>query len=196
MCVVVLQTLLQTTFAFGMAYGLALLLLPYFNGMIGGSLRIADFMNGSIIWIGATIVITTTVLAGLYPAIYISSFKPISALRSDRNVKGWNARVRQGLVVLQFSISIILIISTLIISKQIKMYHKMDLGYVYDEVLYVSFYNQEQSKKADYLKQELLRNGNISSISLSTSLPSNIRMNGVGLEWEGKDPNLNPLVSF
>ena len=99
-----LQTLLQTTFAFGLAYGLALLLLPYFNGMIGGSLRIADFMNGSIIWIGATIVITTTVLAGLYPAIYISSFKPISALRSDRNVKGWNARVRQGLVGLQFCI--------------------------------------------------------------------------------------------
>lgn len=192
----IFNTFLIVSLSFLLAVGVSILIFPFFNSMLEQSLELKDLFTGEIIWIGCCIVLGTTLLAGFYPAIYISSFKPLSALRDARGNSGWNARIRQSLVILQFCISIVLIISTLVISRQIRMYHDMDLGYVYNEVMYVSLRNDSQMKKATALRDELRKNPKIRSVSLSVSVPSQINWNGVGWGWEGKDPNFQPLISF
>lgn len=72
----------------------------------------------------------------------------------------------------------------------------MDLGYKWDEVLYVSLRNQSQVQKAFVLRDELLKDADVRSVSVSTSLPTAIYWNGVGFNWEGKDPSEKPLISM
>ncbi|MCC8173038.1 MAG: FtsX-like permease family protein [Odoribacter sp.] len=76
------------------------------------------------------------------------------------------------------------------------MYHKMDLGCEWNEVMYISLRNQAQKQKATVLKEEFLQSPQIKDVSLSLGTPLFINWNGPGWEWEGKDPVLNPLVNF
>lgn len=190
------NTFLLVMISYILAVGVACVMVPLFGTIIGSDFQIHDLLRPEVFWIGGMMLLITTLLAGLYPSFYLSSFQPVEVLKG-RNATGlWSGRLRQSLVVLQFVVSITLIVCTLIISRQIRMYQTMDLGYKWDEVLYVSFRNEAQTEKAFVLRDELMKETGVRSASVSTSIPASIYWNGVGFQWEGKDPQQNPLISM
>lgn len=191
-----LNTFLLVLISYLLAFAVAYVLVPMFGTIIGSRFEVSDLLNPSVLWVGALIVIATTLLAGLYPSFYLASFQAVKVVKGKYAAGTSSARLRQSLVVIQFVVSIVLIVCTLIITRQIRMYQKMDVGYNRTEVLQVSLRNESQEQKAYALKEELQKKPGIKAVSASTSLPSQIFWNGLGFEWEGKDPSFNPLVSF
>ncbi|MGL4292253.1 MAG: FtsX-like permease family protein, partial [Bacteroidales bacterium] len=191
-----LNTFLITFFSFIMAIGLALLIFPVFNAMLGKSLVMSDLFAPSQLWMGMAVVIVTTLTAGIYPAWYLSSFKPLSLLKGNISKGSRNVLLREFLVAIQFCVSIVLIISTLVISKQIRMFKSMDLGYEWQEVMYLSLRNEHQMSKAALLKTELLKEPEVTAVSVSVSAPTNINWNGVGWKYNESDESLKTLITF
>lgn len=190
------NTFILVLISYFLAFLLAYVIVPVFGTIIGSNFRVSDLLRPEVFWIGGIMLVITTLLAGLYPSFYLSSFLPVKVLKGRNAVGLWSARLRQSLVVLQFAVSITLIACTLIISRQIRMYQNMDLGYKWDEVLYISLRNQAQVQKAFVLRDELVKDGGVRFAAVSTSIPTSIYWNGVGFNWEGKDPLQNPLISM
>ncbi|MEG1380181.1 MAG: ABC transporter permease [Bacteroidales bacterium] len=191
-----LNTFLVILISFVLAIGLAMLMFPIFNSMLGKSLDMKDLFSLNQIWLGLGVVVLTALLAGIYPAIYLSSFKPLNLLKGNLSKGSWNARFRQVLVVIQFCVSIVLIISTLVITRQIQLFQTMNLGYEWQEVMYLSLRNENQQAKGKVLKEELLKDATVKHVSLSVSVPTNINWNGVGIECDENKEMSKLLVSF
>lgn len=190
------NTFLLVLMSYLLALALAYVMVPLFGTVIGSGFKTDDLLRPEIFWIGGVMLVATTLLAGIYPSFYLSSFQPVKVLKGKYAAGLSSARMRQTLVVLQFAVSITLIICTMIISKQIRMYQTMDIGYRWDEVMYVSLRNQAQRDKAFVLRDELLKETGVQAACVSTSIPAFVGWNGVGFGWEGKDPSLNPLISM
>lgn len=140
--------------------------------------------------IGLVLVIITGLLAGSYPAFYLSSFKPLSALRG-RFKSGKSASMpRKVLVVFQFAVSVVLVIATMIIYLQIEFAKDRPIGY--DQENIVSFELKEDiiDKHFEVIRQELIRSGTVSEVAASDHLIGSIYTTNGGLEWRGKDPNM------
>lgn len=189
------NTFLLILISFVIAMGIAVVLLPWFNSLIYRDFVFLDFLSPEVLIIGVCIIVITTLLAGIYPAFYVSSFNPVKVLKgkSGADIKGrW---FRNVLVITQFTIAIVLIICTTVVAKQIHMFQQMDLGYNRQEVLYV-YLKGELSGKASVLKQELKQDPAIIAVCLAQNTPAGINWNGTGWSWEGKDPAVVPLITF
>ncbi len=191
-----LNTFLLVFISYLLAFALAYFMVPLFGTIIGSSFKTSDLLCPEVFWVGGVMSVVTTALAGIYPSLYLSSFQPVKVLKGKYAAGRASARMRQGLVVLQFVVSITLVICTLVISKQIRMYQTMDLGYNYEGVVYVSLRNQMQRDKAFVLRDELMKEAGVQAASVSTSIPAFVSWNGVGFTWEGKDPSQTPLISM
>src|SRR6267143_4923011 len=115
--------------------GLALLLIPVFNEVSGKSLSI-NLLNTRIAMIFVAVVFFTSILAGSYPAIFMSEFKPVQVLKGQTKSGLKAAFFRKTLVVVQFTLSIILIISTMVVFRQMEFMQNRDIGFVRDNVFY------------------------------------------------------------
>ncbi|MEM6798896.1 MAG: FtsX-like permease family protein, partial [Planctomycetota bacterium] len=127
-------------------------------------------------------------LAGSYPAFYLSSFKPIRALRGVSIKKGISSLPRKVLVTLQFTVSVALIIGTLVVFQQIQYAKDRPIGYDLNNTIYF-FDNQELLDKYDLMRQDLLASGKVDAISHSSCPIVNVWSNNIGFDWQGKDPN-------
>jgi len=186
------QFLLESVFFSFLALILAMvvseLLMPLFNQLTDKNLVI-NYSNpmfflgliGLIIFIG--------LLAGSYPAFFLSSFRPIIAIKGTFKIGTKGLLFRKFLVIFQFSISVILIISTFIIYSQINYIQNKDLGF--DEENLVYFRSEEGiSNRFDAFKSELLQNPNILNISRTSQIPSQMTDIKRGVTWEGiEDPS-------
>ena len=163
---------------FALAILLVLLLLPWFNTLTDKTI-VFPYTNLTYWLIGLSIALLTGVAAGLYPAFYLSSFQPVRVLKSAVQI-GKNAGVpRQLLVGLQFSISILLIISVLVISRQLNYTKNRSVGYERNNLIMLEF-SQELKQKEDVLRNELLTSGYVRSVSGTMAPITEIRnMNGV-----------------
>ncbi|MEM1325709.1 MAG: ABC transporter permease [Bacteroidota bacterium] len=166
------EAMLYSLLAGFIAVGLVYLFLPFFNSIMHQSLRFSDLWNiGSMLAV-VGLPIVAGLLAGSYPSIYLSNFKPISVLRSRMSTsKGQGAGVRNGLVVFQFSISVALVICTLVVLQQINFTKNGDLGMDKEQLLVlpnVSFLGEKQQS----FKQELLKLPAVQNVTISTDLPS------------------------
>ena len=165
-------------------------LLPIFNNISGAKLSLSFLDYTNIIWALIGFVLVTGIFSGSYPALFLSSLKSLNIISGvlpiGRNGKR-NPIFRRLLVIFQFSISIILIISTFIISKQLSYIRNKNLGYVKEQVLYLKLKGNIQNQSESVLK-ELLRDPNILSGTLTSELPTGIYRNYNSFEWEGKDP--------
>ncbi|WP_169518240.1 ABC transporter permease [Spirosoma luteum] len=163
---------------FALAVLLVLLLLPWFNTLTDKTI-VFPYTNLTYWLIGLSIALLTGVAAGLYPAFYLSSFQPVRMLKSAVQI-GKNAGVpRQLLVGLQFSISILLIISVLVISRQLNYTKNRSVGYERNNLIMLEF-SQELKQKEDVLRNELLTSGYVRSVSGTMAPITEIRnMNGV-----------------
>ena len=159
------------------------LLLPYFNQLSGKQLEIKYLNNWWLLIILFLIPVVVGVLAGIYPAFYLSSFKPVRVLYGTRKITSSNAPLRKTLVVSQFSISIALIIATLIVYHQWSYMSNKKLGI--DPTNVVILHHPGDKYKA--FKQELLKSPNILNVTASNKRPterlgSNLEYNAEGLE--------------
>lgn len=159
------ESLLLVTISAVAAIVLAQTLLPTFNGLIEKRLSL-DFLRDPGIVLGLMVVtISVALLAGLYPALVLSRFKPIQVLKGKIVSGPAGSIFRKSLVVLQFSISIVLISGAIIIQDQINFMQNQELGFTKEQLLVVSLRGTEGTSKYEVIKQRLLQNASIQSVS-------------------------------
>lgn len=187
------ESILYTFISLAFAVLFVEILLPLFNNISGKELTLGQ-VNGATILLIITVTLITGLLAGIYPAIYLSGFKPVEVLKNKLSAKTSKFSLRQVLVVVQFAISIILIVGTTIVYLQMNFILNKNLGLDKDNIVYLNLSDQ-QRENSEALKTELLRNSNIKSATTTSNLPIFIYNNGGGWKWEGKDPNQDELVT-
>ncbi|HVV56479.1 MAG TPA: ABC transporter permease, partial [Mucilaginibacter sp.] len=167
------EAFLYTVSASAIALLLVVLVLPAFNNLAEKSLSLTTFLNLSTWAALLVLILLTTVMAGSYPAFFLTSFNPVTVLKGAGNVKGSAGGffTRNVLVVFQFTVSTVLIICTIIVYKQLKFNQSKDLGFDRENVLVVQ--NADRlGKSEESFRQELLKLPEISTASISTGLPA------------------------
>jgi len=170
------------------------LVMPLFSLLIGKPLQMG-LMKPLHIGALAAITLICGFVAGSYPALYLSAFNPAFVLKGIRARAGGVAFIRKGLVVTQFTIAVALIISTIIIYRQIEHIRGRDLGYNQNHLI-VSGAQGEIAKHFNRIRQDLINTGVVENAGLNSFNTLSIGNNGSGAKWEGKDPNVDPLISF
>ena len=184
----VLITFISATFAII----LVLLLLPSFNNLVERPLSLNMASIG--FWIFAIgVTIFTGLLAGSYPALYLSGFKPSSILRGTFKKVDANVTPRKILVVLQFSVAIVLITASLIITQQLQKVQNRQLAYSKNNLIYTSL-EGDMEKNYDLIKTELLESGAFTSVTKTNSPITESWSNTWGFEWEGKNDQDKTIV--
>lgn len=176
--------------------------LPYFRLLTGKSF--ADPLTMSVTWklMGITL-LTAALLNGIYPALMLSSFQPLNVFKGLNILKVKDAWLRKGLVVLQFTFSVVLIISTLIIQRQMNYIQNMDPGYNRSQLFsfnlpYTLFRSQSEEEKESFLssiRHQLLSNTSIKGTSIASESLVNLTSSNAGsADWEGHDTTFTPTV--
>jgi len=170
------------------------LLLPLFNQWTGKQIELP--VTNNYFWMGlAVLTLVTGLIAGSYPALLLSSFKPIRVLKGGLLFNQTGSRFRKGLVVFQFVLSIVLIVGTLIISKQVNYVQQARLGYDRENLLYIPL-EGELANKFQLFSELALNTPGIQSLSrISAQSPVDIENQIGGVFWEGKDPNATPMFT-
>jgi len=179
------ESILFSVLSFVLGLLIAVLLLPYFNTLAAKSLAIPwtawwvlPLMIGSAIVVG--------VMAGLYPSFYLSAFKPINVLKGQLSRGSKNSLLRNGLVVFQFTTSIILIIGTLVIYKQTHFMLNKKVGFDRDQVMLIQGTNTLDNK-IEAFKNDLLKSSEIKSATIGDYLPiAGTKRDGNTFHKEGK----------
>jgi len=187
------ESILMAVLSAILAVIIILLALPAFN-----LLAQKNLVSGLTDPLHFTALITITLICGLiagsYPSLYLSSFNPVFVLKGLKLKDGSASLVRKGLVILQFSVSIILIISTILIYQQIQHVKNRSLGFNKNNLLEINT-NDEFNKNYEVIKQDLLGTGIIQNLALSDYSVLYGGNNTDGLIWEGKPANSKVLVS-
>lgn len=167
------------------------LVLPYFNELGGKNLAL-DFTNIKIVAGLLGITVITGLLAGSYPALYLSGFLPATVLKGNVTSGTSGSMFRNTMVVIQFAVSISLIVGTAIVYRQLKYIQQLNLGYDKENLLYVQM-SGELWNKYDALRTRLQNNRYTSNFSFIAQLPTTSGGATISVTWAGKDPNSQPL---
>ncbi len=184
------ESFLVVSFAFCAALLFASLFLPWFNDV--ASKEIA--MPWANIWFwssGLAFIVLTSVLAGSYPALYLSSFNPIKALKGSFRIGRLASLPRQVLVVFQFSISIILIIGTAIVYQQIQYAKNRPVGYDREGLIMIQKKSSDFDGKYNVLRNELKNTGVVFEVSESMGPVTEVYSGNNGWDWKGRNPNID-----
>lgn len=162
------ESIILCVFAFLLTFFLTWLLIPVFNQLAGKTVIDGIFTQSSYLLLLFAAAVVIGLLAGFYPALVLSSFQPITVLKGKFTTGSKGKILRQGLVVIQFSISIALIIGTLIVYKQMNYMRSQKLGFEKDHMLVVETFGDPAKES---FKQSLLGTAGIRSAALSSSVP-------------------------
>lgn len=172
---------------------MVMILLPTYNHIFGTNLPLSVLTKGHVIPVLIGIALFTGFLGGIYPAFLLSSFRPVSTLKGDLRSGYRVAVLRKSLVVLQFILSISLIIGTVVIYKQINFIRQKDMGFDTKNIIYIPL-RAGSVNTAPSFKSRLLSHQGIEGVTISSHRPTSIGSNTTGIEWEGKSPEYNTLV--
>lgn len=179
---------------------LVILSLPLFNNLVQRQLNLNPIQNPYLFLGIIVLALFVGLLAGSYPAIRISSFKPASVLRGVFTRSPRGSSLRNGLVLIQFSITIILIVCTLGVRNQLNFIKNMDMGYDRDQIINLRVRGRDVFQNIQTIKTELLQNSNIIAVSTSDRLPNNIdtftSRNWIGRELEKPIPIFYNTVDY
>lgn len=186
------EAILLTSMAIIIALMLTALVLPAFNTLTAKQLSLP--FNNTNFWLTIIgLLLTTGIVAGSYPALFLSSLKPVRVLKGSLKFS-WNATFfRKALVVFQFALSVFLIIAMTVVYKQLSYIQTKNLGYDRDNLLYIPI-EGDLVKNYDLFKQKALSNTAIVNVSKMRNSPTAIFHHTNSIAWPGKDPNLT--VSF
>lgn len=183
------ESFLTVIVAFGLSLLLAQLALPYFNQLAGKEISIP--WSNLIFWLlNVTFIVFTGLIAGSYPALYLSSFKPVKVLKGTFKAGRLASLPRKTLIVLQFTASIALIICTIIVFRQIQFAKNRPIGYDTNGLIIASMFNDNIPNHFDAVKDELMKKRVIENMALSEGNITDVWGTDNDLDWKGKDPNL------
>ncbi len=189
-----LESLMVAYLATIMAIIMVASLLSPFNELIGINLQLNFLAPSHLLFILITGAVCG-LFAGSYPALYLSSFKLINGLKNQISGRGKGTGfVRQGLVVIQFTISAIIIIAVILVYKQIQHTKTRNLGFDKNNVLYTDL-SPTLKNNLSSLKQDLLNTGLVGAASIGSNSPLNMYSNGGGYSWQGKKENEDLLIT-
>ena len=185
------ESILVSFLAFALSIVLVQLLLPFFNGIADKNMSIR-WSNGWF-WISClTFTLFTGFVSGSYPAFYLSSFNPVKVLKGTFRVGRFASLPRKALVVIQFTVSIALIIGTTIVFRQIEFAKNRPVGYNRAGLITVEMTTPDLYGHYDALRRDLLATGMVSNMTESSSPTTGIWSNRTGFSWAGKDPGSLP----
>lgn len=171
-------------------------LLPFLNSLTGGTLN-GDIFKGYDFWLTALgLALTTGILAGIYPAFYLSSFQPVSILKGSFRINPKSGALRKGLVVFQFAIAIVLIIGVMIIGQQMKYIQSQDLGFDRSQKLIVDFQNPDSKKQLIAMKNEIAAMKEVEAVATANYYPGKTVKSDFSLYPSGSDMNKAVLVKI
>jgi putative ABC transport system permease protein len=183
------ESLLTVAFAFALSLFLVQLTLRFFNEVADKQMFI--LWSNPFFWlISIGFIFFTALIAGSYPAFYLSSFKPVKVLKGTFKAGRFAAIPRKVLVVLQFTVSVTLIIGTIIVYQQIQFAKNRPVGYTRDGLVSIPI-NNEIHDHFNAVKDELIQTRTIVSIAESLSPTTGVWNSSSGFSWQGKDPNLS-----
>jgi len=184
------ESLLVACIAFVLSLLLTLLVLPWFNQVADKQMHIL-WGNGWFWLAGLGFTFITGLIAGSYPAFYLSSFQPVKVLKGTFKAGRLAALPRKVLVVTQFAVSVALIICTIVVYRQIQHTKDRPVGYDRSNLVTVMMQTPDFYGKYDVLRNELKRRDAIMEMSESSSPVTAVWSNNGGFSWEGKDPDLD-----
>lgn len=177
-----------------LALGIVWLFLPAFNGLADRKLAIP--VSDARFWLsGLGIALLAGLVSGSYPALFLSGFNPVKALKGNIKSMGGNLLFRNALVVIQFTTSIILLVGTAVIYNQLKFIKDRNPGFERANLLYMST-KGELWNKQQALKNELKQNPLTSDFAITSDLPTDLQSGNGSADWEGKDPNLHMVYQL
>jgi putative ABC transport system permease protein len=184
-----MESMVMVFFSFVIAIVLALLILPFFNTISGKQMDIP--WSNAFFWLmGVGFTLFTGIIAGSYPAFYLSSFQPVKILKGTFKAGRFAALPRRVLVVTQFAISAAMIIGTLVVFRQVQYSKNRPLGFTNNGVITMPMNTPEIHDHFEAVKAELEKTGAITAIAESGSPLTGIWSSTSGVSWQGKDPNL------
>ena len=164
------ESILMSTIAVILAVILVELFLPFFNELAGKEVAISLFRNPATIPLLAAFAFVVGILAGSYPAIFLSSFKPVNVLKSDSRRGSAKSILRSGLVVLQFAVTILLLIGTIIVYGQLEYIQSKKLGFDKEHLVILSKMDDIGSAFPSF-KHDIMTDSRIISVTNMTSIP-------------------------
>lgn len=168
--------------------------LPFFNAVADKDMHLP--WTRPVFWglvLGFTIL--TGLLSGSYPAFYLSGFRPIKVLKGAFKAGRYSSWPRKVLVVIQFTVSVAMIIGTVLVFRQINYARSRPVGYSRDGLVYLFMNTPEIYGHYDALRTDLIKTGAVEDMCESSGPVTNVWSNQIGFEWKGKDPNSVPLFA-
>jgi putative ABC transport system permease protein len=183
------ESLVVVAFAFISALLIVQLTLPLFNEVADKKMTI--LWNNPVFWIACIgFSLITGLIAGSYPALYLSSFQPVKVLKGTFRVGRFAAIPRKVLVVMQFTVSVTLIIGTIVVFRQIQYAKNRPVGYNRDGLLMIEMSTSGVHDHFETVRNELKSTGAIAEMAEAGSPLTSVRSTNGTFNWEGKDPNL------
>ncbi|MEP7108291.1 MAG: ABC transporter permease [Ferruginibacter sp.] len=184
------EALFITLLAVILSLVLVIILLPFFNGLTGKQIEFP--FSSTAFWLSlAGLTLFTGLISGSYPALFLSSFRPITVLKGTLKFTNGATFFRKGLVVFQFVLSIVLITGTIIISQQVNYIQQINLGYDRENLIYIPI-EGDLTGKYSVFKQDALKTPGIKEVTRITQTPTDISNGTGGVDWDGKAPNTSP----
>ena len=185
------ESVLVAFLSFILSILLVIALIPFFNKLADKSISLP--WSNPVFWLVALLfTFITGLIAGSYPALYLSSFEPIKVLKGTFRVGRFASLPRKVLVVVQFTFSIALIIGTIIVFKQIQFAKNRPVFYDREGLITISMSTPDLYGHYDALRSDLLATNVVSNMAESSSPTTNVYSNQIGFNWQGKDPNTLP----
>ncbi|MDP9046895.1 MAG: ABC transporter permease, partial [Bacteroidota bacterium] len=183
------EAVLLTFIAVAISIVLVVVLLPVFNGVTQKDI---SYPFGHLsFWLWLTVLtFATGLISGSYPALFLSAFNPVKVLKGAVTLSLGAAWFRKGLVVFQFVLSVLLIVGTVVISKQVNYIQTKNLGYDRENLIYIPIEGDLKTKYVTF-KDEALKMPGISLVTRITNTPTNFGSSTGNVKWDGKDPNVN-----
>ncbi len=171
------------------------LILPSFGTFVDKEFSLKTLLHWKFLAGMLSVTLLTGIVSGSYPALFLSAFQPVKILRGGISTGAKGSLFRRVLVVLQFTLSLLLIIGTIVIYSQVKFMKSKELGFDKEHLIFIPL-RGDTKDSFNVLKQEMLKDQKIVSVTGTGFYPTNIGSNSSGAEWDGKDPDLRVLISF
>ncbi len=189
------ESFLVAALAFIFSLLLVWVAMPWFNSVANKQMTI--LWDNPIFWVaGVSFTVFTGLIAGSYPALYLSSFNPVKVLKGTFKAGRFAAIPRKVLVVIQFTVSVVLIIGTIIVFKQIQFAKNRPVGYSRNGLVNIEVTNDDLHKHFDALRADLLKSGAITEMAESTSSTTGVNNDRGDINWKGKDPSASAFFGY
>jgi putative ABC transport system permease protein len=189
------ESLLLTFFALAMAVVLAYLFMPVFNILIQSDQSVELFQDLKLFTVLLTAALGIGLLSGVYPAVFMAGFAPSGTFKGALFTNTKKTLLRNMLVIVQFAISIFLIISTLVTSGQLHFIRNKKLGFSKDHILIVPLSDKNIKENLYAFKQDMLKNPGVNRVSVSTTIPMTIDWHNSFYYRNEEDPENNYIQS-